>query len=108
MTDLKLAKMRSIIMELAGSFIEAESNRTSLITVTDCRVSEKMREATVFFTVFPEEKEKVVMEFLQRKGRDFQKYIRGNARMRNAPFVTFELDMGEKHRQKIDELLRRS
>lgn len=105
MTDLKLAKMRSIIMELAGSFIEAESNRTSLITVTDCRVSEKMREATVFFTVFPEEKEQVVMEFLRRKGRDFQKYVRGNARMRNAPFVTFELDMGEKHRQKIDELL---
>lgn len=93
-------------MELAGKFIETESNRVSLITVTDCRVSEKMRDAIVFVTVFPEEKEKAVLQFLRRKGRDFQKYVRENARMRSAPFVSFELDMGEKNRQKIDELLR--
>ncbi len=105
MTDQKLAKMRSVIMALAGRFIEAESNRTSLITVTDCHVAEKMKSAAVFVTVFPEDKEKAALEFLQRKGRDFQKYLRENARMRNAPFVNFELDTGEKNRQKIDGLL---
>lgn len=105
MTDHKLAKLRSAIMELAGKFIEAESNRTSLITVTDCKVSEKMKNATVFVTVFPEDKEKGALEFLRRKGRDFQKYLREKTRMRMAPFIIFELDMGEKNRQKIDELL---
>ncbi len=105
MVDQKLEKLRSAIMGLAGEFIEAESNRTSLITVTDCKVSEKMKNATVFVTVFPEDKEKAAMEFLRRKGRDFQKYLREKARIRMAPFVTFEPDMGEKNRQKIDELL---
>ncbi len=105
MVDQKLNKMRSAIMSLAGQFIEAESNRTSLITVTDCKVADKMKNATVFVTVFPEDKEVGALQFLKRKGRDFQKYLRENARMRNAPFVNFEPDTGEKNRQKIDELL---
>ena len=91
--------------ELAAKYIERESNRTSLVTVTSVSVTNRGRDLLVFFTVLPETKEAGVLDFLKRSRDDFRKYIKENSRLPVIPFVDFALDRGEKNRQNVDRLI---
>ncbi|MCU0660259.1 MAG: ribosome-binding factor A [Candidatus Pacebacteria bacterium] len=106
--SLRQDKVGNLIRELAGRFIQEESNKTSLITVTEATISKDMKRATIFFTVFPAEKEEAVLDFLKRKRSEFHDYLKGKLETRAIPFVDFEIDRGEKNRQRIDELLANS
>ncbi|HEY9583438.1 MAG TPA: ribosome-binding factor A [Candidatus Paceibacterota bacterium] len=96
--------MRELIKTKAAEFLQRESNYTSMITVTDISVSEKSDRATIFFTVLPEEKEKAALDFVKRKRTEFREFFKKNSRLRSLPFFDFEIDKGEKNRQKIDEI----
>lgn len=104
MSELRNQKLKKIIKEAAANFIERESNFTSLITVTDVAVLQNGKMATIFFTVLPEEKEKAALDFTKRQRREFREFFKSKARMRAIPFFDFEIDKGEKNRQKIDEI----
>jgi len=97
-------KAGNIFRKLAGEFIARESNRTSLITVTNVLVRENGRELMVFVTVLPDDQEEVALSFLKRKRSDFREYVKKNTRIKTIPVVDFEIDKGEKHRQRIDEI----
>lgn len=98
-------KSREIIRALAADFVQKESNGVSMVTVTDVQVSDQGHKAVVYFTTFPPEKEGVVEDFLKRQRVDFQKYVRERTRIGRVPLFDFEIDKGEKHRQRIDELM---
>lgn len=100
----KDARLKELIMSFAGSFIQRESNGTSLITVTDVALNDNGKFATIFFTVLPLGKEKAAYEFLKRSRGDFRNYFMEKAHMGRIPFFDFEIDGGEKNRQKIDEI----
>lgn len=102
---LRQDKVTNLLRELAGTFIQGESNKTSLITVTDCSVSRDMKRATIFLTVFPETKEKAALDFLKRRRSEFRDHLKRNMSSHTIPFIDFEIDRGEKNRQKIDSLL---
>ncbi len=97
-------KIKDVIREAAAEFLQREGNYTSLLTVTDISLSNKGSCATIFFTVLPEDKEKGALDFAKRKRAEFREYFKGKSRMRALPFFDFEIDMGEKNRQKIDEI----
>jgi len=99
-------KFARSIKELAAQFLERESNRTSLLTVTGCSVSPDLKRATIFLTVFPEEKEKAALGFAKRQRSALRKTLKQKLRVKIIPFLEIEIDKGEKNRQKIDELLR--
>ncbi|OGI60988.1 hypothetical protein A2641_01705 [Candidatus Nomurabacteria bacterium RIFCSPHIGHO2_01_FULL_37_25] len=99
-------KMASYIKENAAIFLGRENNRTSLITVTSATCSPDLKRATIFITVLPEGKEKNALEFAKRKKPELREFFKKNMTTKNIPFVDFAIDLGEKHRQKIDELLR--
>jgi len=103
---IKQEKLGGLLKELAARFLQIESAGTSMITVTDCRVSDNARSALVFITVLPEEGENPALDFVKRKRSDFRNYVKSNARMQFIPFIDFAIDKGEKNRQHIDELLR--
>ena len=44
------------------------------------------------------------MDFAKRKRSEFRDYLKTESRLFKLPFVDFELDLGEKNRQKIDSL----
>ncbi|MCX6738955.1 MAG: ribosome-binding factor A, partial [Candidatus Parcubacteria bacterium] len=67
-------------------------------------VRENGRELTVFVTVFPDAEEETALSFLKRKRSDFREYVKKNTRIKTIPVVDFEIDKGEKHRQRIDEI----
>ncbi|OGJ02507.1 hypothetical protein A3G06_02825 [Candidatus Nomurabacteria bacterium RIFCSPLOWO2_12_FULL_46_14] len=99
-------KIANIIKELSAQFLERETNKTSLITVTGADCSPDFRRATVFITVLPESKETAALNFTRRKRRELREYIKKNINIKTIPFLEIEIDRGEKNRQKIDELLR--
>ncbi len=99
-------KVANFIKELAAQFLVRENNNTSLITVTSCNTSPDLKRATIFFTVLPEKKEHDALEFAKRKRPEFRDYIKKHMQTKVIPFIDFEIDKGEKNRQKIDELLR--
>ena len=99
-------KLANLIKELGAQFLERESNNTSLITVTSCSVSPDLKRATIFITVLPDDKEAAALEFVKRKRGALREYLKKKMKIKIIPFIDTQIDLGEKNRQKIDELLR--
>ena len=101
-------KVANYIKELSAQFLETEGNNTSLITVTSANTSPDLKKATVYITVLPVSKEKTALEFCKRKRPELREFLKKNIPIKTIPFVDIAIDLGEKNRQKIDELLRNS
>jgi len=99
-------KVANYIKELAAEFLMRENNRTSLITVTSADCSPDLKKATIYITVLPTDKEKTALEFAKRKRPELREFFKKKMTTKNIPFIDIAIDLGEKHRQKIDELLR--
>lgn len=102
--SIKSERVSEVIRDLASKFLEYEGNGSSLITVTNLNLSKDGKRCTVFFTVFPDSYEKTALEFAKRKRSEFRKYVQNNSKLGRIPFIDFEIDLGEKNRQKIDDL----
>ena len=107
MSTYKQERFEEILRGCAAEFLALESNRTSMITVTHVKTNDHGNTATVYITVFPENQEEAAVDFLKRKRSDFRAYVKYNARLMKIPFFDFEIDRGEKARQKIDASLAR-
>ncbi len=100
-------KIEETIRHAAATFIEESSNRDALITVTGIMLSGDERRAKILITVLPENKEKGVISFLNRKRSEFFGALKEKLRVARLPSIEFFIDEGEKNRQKIDGLLAR-
>lgn len=103
-TEKKSAKLSAEIAREAARFLEQESNRTALITVTGVELNSKNRRATILISVMPQSEEEKAVEFANRKAGEFRNFLGQAARMRRLPEISFALDEGEKNRQRIEEL----
>ena len=99
-------KIANYIKELSAEFLSRENNRSSLITVTSADVSPDLKRATVFITVLPDSKEPAALSFAKRKRGELREFLKKNMQIKTIPFIDIDIDLGEKNRQKIDELLR--
>jgi len=99
-------KIVALIKHKAAEFLALESNRTSLITVTNAALSSDESSAIIFITVLPTEKEAEALEFVKRQRSDFREFFKRETRVRRIPFFDFAIDKGEKNRQRIDDLSR--
>lgn len=99
-------KVANRIKELAAEFLAREGNRTSLINVIHADCSPDLKRATIYITVLPVDKEKTALEFAKRKRGELRQFLKKNMPVKIIPFIDIAIDLGEKNRQKIDELLR--
>jgi len=102
---IKEERTRQALRDLAAQFISEQSNRTSLITVTNVELGNRGKNATVWVTVMPEKEEAVVSEFLDRKRIEMRNFLKGKIQLRVLPHFEFVIDLGEKNRQKIDRII---
>ncbi len=102
--NIKDQRFEEILRDMAARFLALESNRTSMITVTKVESRDRGALASIFITVFPETQEEAAIDFLKRKRSDFRDFVKENARLMRIPFFDFEIDRGEKARQKIDAI----
>ncbi len=98
-------KLAEQIQQLAAEYIAKHASRHALITVTGADISADLKNATIYFTVFPEDKENAALAFLKRHGSDFRAFAKKNLNTKTIPFFSFEIDKGEKNFYKIIESL---
>jgi ribosome-binding factor A len=101
-------KVAEYIKELTAEFLLKENNNTSLITVTSATCSPDLKRGTVYITVLPESREAGALDFVKRKRKELREFLKKNMNTKNIPFIDVAIDLGEKNRQRIDELLRNS
>lgn len=101
---LRQDRVSSLIKNLAGEFLQREAGKASMITVIKTDISRDLKNATIYFSVFPEDKEVPALDFAKRKRTEFREFFRKRSKLRVVPFFDFEIDLGEKNRQKIDGL----
>jgi len=100
----KEERISTLLKNLAANFLERESSRTSLITVTGISISKDFKKADILISVLPERDEDTALAFAKRKRSDLRDFIKKQTRMRVLPFFDFKIDRGERNRQRIDEL----
>ena len=98
-------KIKKILRDLGARFLVLNGNGSSLLTVTKVELTRDEKCAIIFFTVFPEKFEKTALEFAKRKRSELKEFVKENSKLGRIPQMDFEIDLGEKNRQKIDILL---
>lgn len=107
MPSRRQIKVAETIAHLAADFFARESNAQSLMTVTRAEVSPDLKNVNVFFTVLPEKFEANALAFAKRNRTDFREYVKKHTVLKFLPTFDFEIDYGEKNRQRIDDLTRK-
>ncbi len=97
-------KASALLTELAASYIAREAGRTTLITPTRTDISRDRKNATIFVSVFPTEQSDNALEFLMRHKDLFRDYLKKASRLSHLPYIRFEIDYGERNRQRLDEI----
>ena len=103
-TDQKDFKLQEIIRELAAMYFQRESNGQSLITITGVEVFNHGSKARILITVLPVEKEADALAFAHRQLTEFREHVMKNSRIGRVPFFEVAIDIGEKNRQRMDEM----
>ena len=107
MTTRRDTQISETIAHLAADFFARESNSQSLITVTRADLSPDGKRGIIFITVLPEKFEEPAIAFAQRQRGEFRSYVKSNSRIGRIPSIEFKIDLGEKNRQRIDELTKK-
>ena len=98
------ARLEEALRETAAEFLVREANRNTLITVTRAILSDDNKRATIYITALPDTGEKPAVEFANRNRGEFKDFFRTRVKGPLPPDITFEIDLGEKNRQRLDEL----
>ncbi len=104
MSEHKDQRAASLLAELAAEYFNIEANKNALITVTRAEMTDKGRRCLVLFSVLPTEQEDSSLEFAKRKRNDFRRFVMSKKIFGFAPRIDFQIDYGERNRQRIDEL----
>ena len=100
-------QVNELIAHHAADFLARESNHESLITVTRSELSSDFRHITIFLSVLPESQSEKALAFSKRVRSDLREYLKAHTKLHPIPTVDFELDIGERNRQRVDELTRK-
>lgn len=88
-------RVTEVIAREAAQFITQEAGSGSLITVIRAQSASRGDRIMVFVSVFPEEKGRAALAFLERHREAFSDHLKSHARLRPLPRVDFMLDNRE-------------
>lgn len=99
-------KLEEAITREAAIFFEREGNRQALITVTHTVLTKRGNGATLFVSIFPENKEKAGLDFVNRNLGELRRALRERIQSRAIPSLKVVPDHGEQARDEINRLLK--
>lgn len=99
-------RIESVLKNLAGSFIKTRAKTLAIIAVSRVEISPDLKLAKIFVNIFPEKKEKQVLEFLKEDEKKFKDYIKSRLKMKFLLQPHFEIDQSAKAERRIEELLK--
>jgi len=100
-------QVNELIAHHAADFLARESNHESLITVTRSDMSSDLKNVLILISVLPESQAEKALAFTKRVRTDFRDYLKAHTKLHPIPTVDFQIDLGEKNRQRVDELTRK-
>jgi ribosome-binding factor A len=96
--------LRAEIVQIVG--YELEDPRVSMVTVTDVRMSENLREAKVYFTVAgTDEEARAAHKALNHAAPYVRRQLAVELSLRHAPQIFFIRDTVEEKASRVDALL---
>ncbi len=104
MNSRRQEKVNSLLRRFVSSFLVKEKG-SSIITITRIETSKDLKSAKIFISIFPESGELEIMNLLKAKIKELHEFIGPKIKMKFFPRLEFEIDKGEKERQKIEKLL---
>jgi ribosome-binding factor A len=97
-------QLRAEIVQIVG--YELEDPRVSMVTVTDVRMSENLREARVYFTVAgTDEEARAAHKALNHAAPYVRRQLAVELSLRHAPQIFFIRDTVEEKAARVDALL---
>ncbi len=84
-------RAREELQRLAAAFVNLESNRLSMITVTGVFMTHDGKKAIVYISVYPNDREVPALDFLKRNRGEFREYLKEKSRLKRLPFIDFAL-----------------
>jgi ribosome-binding factor A len=88
-------RLRSHYQKLAANFLEGLAEPGTLVTVTDCVISENLRHVTCLLRVFPKQKRDEALLLANRNKRALRDTAAKENRGRFVPDFTFAPDPSE-------------
>ena len=98
--------MAGLIKELAAQFFKREIESGALVTVTHADASPDLKNASIYITVLPEDKEEETLNQIERSTSELKRYLGEHMKTKFIPAIHVKIDKGEKARQRIEELSR--
>ncbi len=84
-------RLIALLQRLTAEFLNRESGKQSLITVTDFNLSTDHRRGMIKISVLPESMGESALLFAKRRRHSLRDYIKKNARLGRIPHLDFEL-----------------
>ncbi len=107
--DNRHDRLEGALRDIAAEFMAREAGRDSLITVTRAMLSEDNKRATIYITVLPlagqaDTAEESALGFANRNRTELREFFKTRVKGTLPPDIVFAIDLGEKNRQRLDEL----
>lgn len=100
-------KVAELVKRLVSELIqEAISEEMGMITVMDVQISDDLRNAIIYICVAEKDNEAKVLEILEEKTSEFQRFLGKKLEIRFAPKLTFKIDKSLTEINHIEELLK--
>lgn len=106
--EKKRGRITSLLRGTISSFMGLKINIKAMVTVMRIEMTDDLRLARAFISVFPEEKEREIFAALKRKNRELKEFMKAKIKTRILPSVIFEADKSWKMEKKVEELLNKS
>jgi ribosome-binding factor A len=97
-------KVQDAIRDIASNFFQREAHSGALLTITKASISSDLKFSTIYLTVFPTEKERLILEESRDRLHALREQMKKELPMKTLPYFSLEIDEGERNRQRIDEL----
>lgn len=103
-------RMQDLFREEISSIIQQEIKDPGIgfITVLDVKMTEDLKYAKIFYSVYGNEEEKHRTVDALRRAKGYIKHVLGTrVKLKYMPEITFVLDTGQAKLDRIDELLKK-
>ena len=94
-TNHHTERILKVIAHEAALFIQREAGTESLLTVIRAESMSRGERIAVFVSVFPEEKARAALAFLERQREAFSDHLKAHTRLGHLPRIDFLLDNRE-------------
>ncbi len=100
-------RLSSFYQQIIASFLEREIKVAGgILSVTRVEVGDDLKTLKIYFSVWPDEKEKGVLKSLQDAKKELRAYLAQTVRTKFVPELQFLLDESEKKRIEVEALFK--